>query len=75
MRKIYEIAMDIIADWKNISPHARPYLHAMTTLDDMSDSFGLDSAQTIIVYFLGNAQGYRGETARKVKKELKDMLK
>ena len=55
-RPINVIALDIEFNWKNISPHARPYLNAMTLL-----------------YFLSNAQGWRGEDARRVKKELNAM--
>jgi hypothetical protein len=47
----------------------------MRHLNTLSDSFGQDSAQTIVLYFLSNAQNWRGEEARRIKSELKDLLK
>lgn len=70
-RPLYEIAHEIQRDW--ISPYfgAVPYLQAMGELDDMRDTYGADSAESIVLYFLGNAAGWRGEVARRVKAELK----
>jgi hypothetical protein len=39
----------------------------------MADSFMLDSALSIVSYFLANASGWRGEDARRIKAELKSM--
>lgn len=75
MRPIYEIATEIRKDWKNVSPYAMPYLEAMETLEDIHDNYYLDSAKSVVLYFLANATTWRGETARKIKKELKDMCK
>ena len=75
-RPIREIALEISADWgEKISPHAKPYLDAMFSLDKITDNFGLDSGKSVIAYFLANAAGWRGETARRLKKELKGLLK
>jgi hypothetical protein len=74
-RPIYEIAAEIRSDWKKVWFGAVPYLEAMESLDSVEDYFFCDSAQTIIVYFLGNANAWRGETARRVKKELHEMIK
>ena len=74
MRPIYEIAKDIKKDWKKPYFGAKPYLDAMTTLNSINDNYGWDSAKTIVLYFLGNASTWRGETARKIKKELKAMV-
>lgn len=46
----------------------------MSTLEDISDDYGLDTAHTIVAYFLANANTWRGDTARRVKAELKAML-
>lgn len=75
MRTISDIANEIQKDWKNLSPHAEPYLKAMKTLQTASDRYFCDPAPEIILYFLSNASSWRGETAKRVKKELKDMLK
>lgn len=74
-RPIYKIAEDISRDWKNVYFGAKPYLDAMMSLETMDQNFHQDSAKSIIVYFLSNAQSWRGETARNVKNELKGMLK
>lgn len=77
-RPIHVIADEIKKDWSKqkggISPYAQPYLNAMARLDRMSDNYGLDSADNIVRYFLGNAGTWRGETARRIKAELKAML-
>lgn len=74
-RKLYEIAREIRADWKNIYFGARPYLDAMGSLESIDDSYGLDSADTIVRYFIANAGTWKGETARRVKAELRSLLK
>jgi len=75
MRAIYEIAYEIAEDWQSVHYTARPYLMAMFELSHTGEDYGLDSAKSIIAYFLSNAQSWRGETARRIKTELKAMLK
>lgn len=74
-RKIYQIAAEIRQDWKNVNFGAAPYLDAMLDLGTMEDFYGLDSAQSIVLYFLANAGSWRGENARRIKAELKSMAK
>ena len=74
-RPIYQIAQDIKDAWKNPSPYALAYLDPMLTLNSIDDHYYFDDAKSIILYFLANAQGFRGEKARELKKELKDLLK
>lgn len=74
-RTISEIASEIRKDWgAKIYFGAKPYLQAMQSLNSINDNYGMDSADSVIRYFLGNATTWRGETARRVKKELNDML-
>lgn len=76
MRSLREIAAEIKADWKNWrSSYAAEYLNAMSQLNTINDKYYFDSADSIVLYFLSNATGWRGDTARRIKKELKDMLK
>ena len=75
MRLIHEIASDIRQDWKNVHYSAQPYLQAMEWLDEPTDWFYQDSARTIIIYFLSNATTWKGEVAREIKKELKQLIK
>ena len=73
-RPLSEIARDIRRDWKNIYFGAVPYLSAMQSLSSINDSYGMDSADSIVRYFLSNASTWRGETAKRIKTELKKMV-
>ena len=75
MRPIYEIAKEIKKDWTKPYFGAVPYLQAMQTLSGQNDVYGFDSAKSIINYFLANAGSWRGETAKRIKAELKQMVK
>ena len=73
-RSLDNIAREIRADWKKPYFAAVPYLRAMGELNDIGGSYGNDSARTVVGYFLSNAAGWRGDTARRIKAELKGML-
>lgn len=75
MRPIYKIAEEISADWKKPYFGAVPYISAMRRLSSIDDNYGLDSGRSIVLYFLSNATTWRGETARRIKKELNDIIK
>ena len=77
-RSLQVIANEINADWHAQGKAtgfaaARPYLQAMKHLHSMSDSYGMDSAKSIVNYFLANAGTWRGDVARRIKGELKRM--
>jgi hypothetical protein len=74
-RPLYEIAREIRKDWTKPNFAAVPYLEAMETLNHISDNYYADSAQSVVLYFLCNAGTWRGETARRIKKELKELTK
>jgi hypothetical protein len=74
-RPIYVIAREIGRDWKAMNYAARPYYEAMQSLDTIADSYGMDSAKSIIRYFLANASTWKGEIARQIKSELNSMIK
>lgn len=74
-RDISAIAIEISARWNKVYFGAEPYLNAMFSLDSINDMYGMDSADMIIRYFLSNATTWRGEDARRIKAELKSMLK
>lgn len=79
-RTVKAIAFDIQADMARMSPGSNtriwtaPYLHAMSTLDSINDQYIEDDGRTIVRYFLANADGWRGENARRLKAELRAML-
>ena len=62
-RPIYEIATEIRETW------------AMHDLETINDRYGEESGRTIVSYFLSNAKTWRGEDARRIKAELKEMVK
>ena len=70
-RSIHEIAYEIRKDWAKVNYAAVPYLEAMSGLEKITDNYGADSARSIVLYFLGNANSYRGEKAKALKAELK----
>jgi hypothetical protein len=74
-RPLYEIAREIKKDWQKVYFGAVPYLQAMQTLDSIDDNYGMDSAKSIVNYFLANASTWRGEVAKRIKAELKAMAK
>ena len=75
MRSISAIAREIKQDWKKPYFGAVPYLNAMTTLDSIKDNYYLDSGESVVMYFLSNASTWRGANAKRIKAELKDILK
>ncbi len=75
MRPLFEIAREIRKDWKNVSPYAAPYLSAMSYLNSVDDNYIMESGRSIVCYFLANAGSWRGETAKRIKTELKAMSK
>lgn len=74
-RPLQQIASEIKKDWAKPYFGAVPYLNAMQTLNSINDNYGLDSGKEIVMYFLGNAQTWKGEKAREIKKELNSILK
>lgn len=75
MRPLFEIAREIRKDWKNVNYCAAPYLSAMSYLNSVEDNYFMESGKSIVCYFLANAGGWRGETAKRIKAELKAMIK
>jgi hypothetical protein len=74
-RSLRVIAAEIQEDWKRPYFGAVPYLSAMDRLETVDGRYYEDSAASIVRYFLANAGTWRGETARRVKAELKGMIK
>lgn len=73
-RPLNEIAADIRRTWGDkIHFAAKPYLDAMADLDKITDTYGAESAKSIVIYFLSNAGTWRGADARRIKAELNQM--
>lgn len=74
-RSLATIAREIRNNWTKPYFGAVPYLDAMHHLDTMRDKYYYDDAQSVVLYFLANAGTWKGEAARRIKAELKTMLK
>ena len=74
-RPLYVIANEIRKDWgSKVNYAAKPYLDAMSQLNHISDRYIMETASEQVARFLCNATTWRGEVARRVKKELNAML-
>ena len=74
-RTLGTIAREIKADWgSKMYFGAKPYVEAMAELQTIHDRYLYDSGESVVRYFLANASSWRGDTARRVKAELKAML-
>jgi hypothetical protein len=74
-RPLYVIANDIKKDWVKPNYAAKPYLDAMERLTSVNDKYGWDSGKSIVIYFLCNANTWKGENAKRIKAELKSLTK
>lgn len=79
IRSISTIAREIRRDWKKVNYAAEPYLREMArveSLDSIDPDLGFPGAgRNFVLGFLGNASSWRGDTAKRVKAELRGMLK
>jgi len=74
-RPLHTIAREIKRDWAKPYFGAVPYLDAMGALDSISDKYYEDDGVSVVSYFIANAATWKGDTARRVKAELRAMLK
>lgn len=72
-RPLRKIAADIRKNWPKVNYAAKPYLDAMAQLDSIDDTYYCDSAKSVVLYFLCNAGTWRGEDAKRIKAELKQL--
>lgn len=77
-RPLSAIAGDITRDYrakgKPIYYAAEPYVIAMRGMRDFDSYFLNDSAEDVVIRLLGNLSTWRGETATRVRNELKAAL-
>lgn len=74
-RDLCDIATEIQRLWPKPYFGAVPYLESMGAVKDVNDAYGCEDGRTQVVYFLANATTWRGEDARRIKAELKALLK
>lgn len=83
MRPLSEIAIEIRNDmvaqhggkWRMKFVYAVEQLDAISTLNSIRDDYYADRGTQVVASFLCNATTWKGETARRIKKELNDQLK
>ena len=74
-RPLSVIAAEVLRLWTSPANYAaKPYLRAMLSLRTVADNYGADSGEFIVLYALSNMQTWRGDDARRIKKELKAHL-
>jgi hypothetical protein len=73
-RPLHRISDEIVSRWRDPYFGAVPYIRAMRYLATMTDKYGDDDADDIVMYFLSNAKTWRGDDARRIKAELNAML-
>ncbi len=74
LRPLHEIADEITRDpaYAPVRWKAKPYVDAMRYMDTVFDNYGEDPGYLVLAYAISNlGSGYRGETAKKVKAEIK----
>lgn len=74
-RPIYQIAEEINREWTPPYFGAVPYIKALMAVQTVHDRYGQDPVSDLIRYFLSNATTWRGDVARRIKAELKTILK
>lgn len=75
-RPLSAIAIDIRETWQpRVHDWAEPYVTAMERLDTIDDNYFEDDAKDVVLRFLSNASTWRGEDARRIKAELRELVK
>jgi len=86
IRPVRKIAREILDHWRaqyadapkrpGFVTYAWPYLEAMLSLETTSrqERYGMEDAQMIVLYFLNNVTGWKGDFARAYKAELNYLL-
>ena len=75
IRPLSVIAAEIHRTWPNVNYAAKPYLAAMRYMSSVNDAYGYEDGRGIVLYFLSNAGSWRGDDARRIKAELKALVK
>ena len=75
-RSLAAIASDVRKTWTpKVNYAAEPYLSAMRTMRCPQEMYMYDTGRSIVLYFLSNASTFRGPEARRLKTELRVMLR
>lgn len=84
-RTFSAIAQEVITLWRNkygkdlpwslqcAVPYLEAMLDCMTT--DKNAQYYAETVESVVIYFLANITNWRGDDAKRIKAELKEMLK
>lgn len=77
MRTFSEVAREIRAKWSKPYFGAVPYLDALEQVhtSDKNAPYMVEQVKDIVLYLLCNIATFRGADARRLKTELKEMIK
>ncbi len=75
VRPLNVIAAEISRLWERPYFGAVPFINAMRGLSAITDTYGYEDGESVVLYFLSNATTWRGDDARRIKAELKAALK
>jgi hypothetical protein len=77
-RPLSEIAAEIKADYakqgKPVYYAAAPYVDALLTLNSPDDYYYNESGRHLLNYLIGNLRYWKGDTAIRVKSEIREIL-
>ena len=73
VRPLYEIAREIRKDWKTMPEYAFVHFEGFQYATSIDEMFYFDSVKGEVLCFLSGAAQWRGETAKRIKAELKSM--
>jgi hypothetical protein len=73
-RPLHEIAEESVLNWPERYFDAVPHIHGMRRIEKVTDRYEVDDGEGLVHYFLVNARTWRGEVAKRVKAELREML-
>jgi hypothetical protein len=73
VRPLYQICDEIRKDWKTMPEYAKAHFRAIEGANSIDEKYLCESVKSEVLYFLSNASSWRGETAKRIKAELKSM--
>jgi hypothetical protein len=73
---LQDLVAIVYAEWNHVNPYAASYLNALDVNDchELDDPVGNKTAEIQVRYLLTHVAGWRGQTARSVKAELRRRL-
>jgi hypothetical protein len=72
-RRLHEIAEESVLNWPELYLDAVPSIHAMRRIEKTTDRCGMGDGEGLVRYCRVNARTWRGEVAKRVKAELREI--